>query len=332
MVEEILVTARNNAKIDPTLGIWNWEIPIYLFLGGITAGIMFFSALVILLKKEEQAPFAAYKLALWGPIALSLGMGGLFLDLEHKLFLFRFYTTFQPASPMSWGAWILIIVYPVGIMLILATLRLGYPSLAAYVERFGIGKWVLDTAERYRRAIAVSNIPVAVGLGIYTGILLSTFMARPFWNSGVLGPLFLISGLSTAAALVVLVARNEAERHMFTKLDVGLILAELVIIALLVINLATGARMQLEALGQIFGGEYTVMFWGWFVALGLVIPLILEYRELRGKAFAWIGLAPVLVLVGGYILRQVTVDVGQTVNWTQYATQFDPALLERLTH
>ena len=84
MVEEILVTARHNAKIDPTLGIWNWEIPIYLFLGGITAGIMFFSALVILLKKEEQAPFAAYKLALWGPIALSLGMGGLFLDLEHK--------------------------------------------------------------------------------------------------------------------------------------------------------------------------------------------------------------------------------------------------------
>jgi protein NrfD len=332
MVEEIiLATARHNDKIDPMLGIWGWQIAMYLFLGGITAGIMFFSALVILLKKEEQAPFSAVKLALWGPIALSLGMGCLFLDLEHKLFVYRFYTTFQPSSPMSWGAWILIIVYPVSILLILATLRVGYPILAAYAERWDIGKWVLDTAERYRRAIAVANIPVAVGLGIYTGILLSTFMARPFWNTGVLGPLFLISGLSTAAALVVLVARKEAERHMFTRIDVGLILIELVIIALLVINLATGARMQLEAFRQIFGGAYTVVFWGFFVALGLLIPLVLEYRELKGKVI-WVALAPVLVLVGGYVLRQVTVDVGQAGNWTHYATQFNPALLERLHH
>ena len=330
MIEQILATARHNDKIDPTLGIWGWEIAVYLFLGGITAGIMFFSALVILLKKEEQAPFAAYKLALWGPIVLSLGMVALFLDLEHKLFVYRFYTTFQPTSPMSWGGWILAIVYPVSILLVLSTLRVGYPSLAAYVERYALGRWALDFVERYRRAIAVANIPAAVGLGIYTGILLSAFMARPFWNTGILGPLFLISGLSTAAALVVLVARKEAERHMFTRIDVGLILIELVIIALLVINLATGPRMQLEAFRQIFGGDYTVVFWGWFVALGLLIPLVLEYRELKGKV-AWVALAPVLVLVGGYVLRQVAVDVGQSGNWTQYATQFNPALLERLT-
>ncbi len=332
MVEEILVTARNNAKIDPSLGIWSWEIPVYLFLGGITAGIMFFSALMILMKKEDQAPFAAYKLALWGPIALTIGMVALFLDLEHRLFVYRFYTAFQPTSPMSWGGWILALVYPLNILLIMATLRVGYPSLAGYAERFGIVKWALDLAERYRHTIAVWNIPIAVGLGIYTGILLSAFMARPFWNSGLLGPLFLISGLSTAAALVVLVARQEHEKHMFTQYDVGLILVEIALIALLVISMATGARMQLEAFGKIFGGDYTVVFWGWFFALGLLVPLVLEYRELKGKKVAWVALAPVLVLVGGYILRQVTVDVGQTVNWTQYATQFDPALLERLTH
>ena len=330
MIEEILVTARNNAKIDPTLAIWSWEIPVYLFLGGITAGIMFFSALVILRKQEDHAPFAAYKLALWGPIALTIGMVALFLDLEHKLFVYRFYTAFRPTSPMSWGGWILALVYPLNILLILATLRVGYPSLAGYAERSGIARWALDTAERYRHAIAVATIPTAVGLGIYTGVLLSAFMARPFWNTGLLGPLFLISGLSTAAALVVLVARKEAERHMFTQIDVGLILIELVIIVLLVINLATGPRQQLEAFRQIFGGDYTAVFWVWFVTLGLLIPLVLEYRELKGKV-AWVALAPVLVLVGGFVLRQAAVDLGQVGNWTHYATQYNPALLERLT-
>ena len=48
MLEEVLVTARYNHKIDPVLGIWSWEIPTYLFLGGLTAGIMFFAAALVL--------------------------------------------------------------------------------------------------------------------------------------------------------------------------------------------------------------------------------------------------------------------------------------------
>ena len=44
MVEEFLVTARHNYKVDPSLAIWSWEIPVYLFLGGLTAGIMCFAA------------------------------------------------------------------------------------------------------------------------------------------------------------------------------------------------------------------------------------------------------------------------------------------------
>ena len=101
MLEEILVTARSNPHIDPVMDIWGWEISVYLFLGGLTAGIMFFSALMLLLNKDEEAPFSVNGLALLGPVVLSLGMTTLFLDLSHKLFVWRFYTTFEPTSPMS---------------------------------------------------------------------------------------------------------------------------------------------------------------------------------------------------------------------------------------
>ena len=37
--------ASDNAKIDPALAIWSWEIPVYLFLGGMTAGVMILAAL-----------------------------------------------------------------------------------------------------------------------------------------------------------------------------------------------------------------------------------------------------------------------------------------------
>ena len=34
------VTTQHNAHINPALHIWGWEIPVYLFLGGLVAGIM----------------------------------------------------------------------------------------------------------------------------------------------------------------------------------------------------------------------------------------------------------------------------------------------------
>ena len=330
MVEEVLVTARFNPKVDPSLTIWSWEISVYLFLGGLTAGIMCFSAWALLAGKDKALPFAHDRFALWAPIVLSLGMTTLFLDLEHKLYVFRFYTSFQPASPMSWGAWILVLVYPVMVMQILSTLRRGYPRLAAWIEEAPFGVELLDVSQRYRRSIAWWSIPLGVALGIYTGVLLSALSARPFWNSGVLGVLFLVSGLSTAAALAIVAARNAGEKHFFARLDLTLIGVELILIALFLINLGTGMEQHLAAVHMVMGGTYTIPFWLWFVLPGLLIPLVLEIIELRGvRGFAM--LAPVLVLYGGFMLRFLTVELGQLSTWTDYGIQFDPQLLLRLT-
>ncbi len=330
MTEELMVTARANELIDPSLHIWTWEVAMYLFLGGLTAGVMVFAAAMVLLNKDEEAPFATNRLALLAPIVLSAGMTTLFLDLEHKLFVFRFYTAFQVTSPMSWGAWILLLIYPVAILQILSTLRAGFPVTVPWVDGWSIGKAIVDWCERHRRQIALVAVPSGIALGIYTGILLSAFSARPFWNSGVLGPLFLVSGLSTAAALVALVSRQKSEKAMFTRIDLVLILAEIALVALFLINLASGSAQHIEALQSVTGGPYTMVFWVLFVGIGLVVPLLLELLEMRGFAKSIAMVAPVLVLIGGYALRQVMVDVGQESTWTDYGTQYNSELFERM--
>ena len=330
MIEEVLVTARDNAKIDPALGIWTWEIAFYLFLGGMAAGIMLFAAGAVLGRRGDSLPFAHDRFALWAPIVLSLGMTTLFLDLEYKIQVYRFYTSFQPASPMSWGAWLLVLIYPLMVAQILSTLRAGYPVLAGWLERIPGGGLLLDLCEQRRRVIAWLVIPLAVGLGLYTGILLSAFSARPFWNSGVLGPLFLVSGMSTAAVLPLLVGVGRSEKRFFERADLGLIGVELTLIALFLVSLATGAAQHLEALHLVWGGEYTVPFWLWFVLPGLLIPLLLEVVAIRGNRHAAIT-AAVLVVAGGFMLRYLMVEIGQVSSWTHYATQFDPQLLQRLT-
>ncbi|MGB5451164.1 MAG: NrfD/PsrC family molybdoenzyme membrane anchor subunit [Sedimenticolaceae bacterium] len=329
MIEEVLVTARHNAKVDPSLGIWTWEISFYLFMGGMAAGIMLFSAWAVLARRESMLTFAHNRFALWAPVVLSLGMTTLFLDLEYKVHVFRFYTSFEPSSPMSWGAWVLVLIYPLMILQTLSTLRTGYPKLARLLGHVPLAAPILDLCENRRRAIAWMVIPLAVGLGIYTGVLLSAFSARPFWNSAALGPLFLVSGLSTAAVLPILAGVKTPERHFFELTDMGLIAVELILIGLFLINLATGPAHQLDALHLVTGGPYTVPFWLWFMLPGLLVPVVFEVIGLRGnRSFAL--LACVLVVYGGFMLRYLMVEIGQVSTWTDYAAQFDPQLLQRL--
>lgn len=331
MTEDLLVTARANPMIDPGLHIWTWEVAMYLFLGGVTAGIIIFAAVVTLLDKGKDAPFARDRLAMLAPIVLSIGMTTLFLDLEHKLYTFRFYATFRVLSPMSWGAWILILIYPISVLQILTTVRQGFPQMAGYLDRLAIGRAAVDWCERNRQRIALVAIPAGVVLGVYTAILLSAFSARPFWNTGVLAPLFLVSGLSTAAALVALLTKHDGERTWFTRLDIYLILIELLLVALFIINLATGTAPQLKALNCcVMGGPYTFAFWVLFIGIGLLLPLLLEFLETRGLGKALALAAAVLVLFGGYTLRHVMMGVGQVSTWTQYETQYNAELLQRL--
>ena len=55
----------------------------------------------------------------------------------------------------------------------------------------------------------------------------------------------------------------------------------------------------------------------------------LELAQKPSKTLVLI-LAPLLVLFGGYMLRHVTLELGQHSHWNQYEIQFDPKLLERL--
>ena len=44
--------ARHSHLIDPQLHIWGWEIPLYLFLGGMAAGLMILTSVLALRHPE----------------------------------------------------------------------------------------------------------------------------------------------------------------------------------------------------------------------------------------------------------------------------------------
>jgi len=308
-----LTSTRANHLIDPALGIWHGEVALYLFLGGMVAGLMVITGLWLL--RDPQGPRSrALSLLPWAaPVLLSAGMFFLWLDLEHPFNAFRFYLAFRVTSPMSWGAWILLAIYPASILLAWTTTPEGArakalarvpPRLRALKSRIG------DRALARVRPLATLNVVLGAALGIYTGVLLGTLAARPLWNSAILGPLFLTSGLSTGVAFMLMTRLSDAERIRLGRADIALILCELALLAIWMIGLAAGGMAARSALAVLFGGPYTAAFWAMVVAVGLLVPLFAELLERRHGIVPG-RFAAGLVLVGGFALRWVIVYAGQ---------------------
>lgn len=317
MQEEIFVSGRNIPNIDPHLHIWHWQISLYLFLGGLAAGILFFAALFYLLKKEDEMPATIKKATIIAPIALIIGLSALFFDLSHKLYFWQLYTTIRLESPMSWGAWVLLITTPLSILWVFSYYREVYPKLENSLQIFNKLKF-LEPIEKFiiknRKNMAIALIPLTLILGIYTGILLSAFNARPLWNNSILGPLFLTSGLSTGAAGILLFAKSHFEKSIISKIDIALIFIEISLIIHMLMGMYAGSQVQLEALEILTNSSYTLLFFGFVVILGLIVPLVLEISEIVGYKIPVIAPA-MLILIGGLIFRIVMVNAGQLTRY-----------------
>lgn len=339
---------RHNPGLDPAMHIWGWEIPVYLFLGGLVAGLMIIAGvrLVAMRPRERQALVCCTIGPLVGLAFLSLGMLALFLDLSHKPYVWRLYLTFQPTSPMSWGSWILLLVYPALLANALAHLPEAIPALA---KRFPVLVTISDfilARTRLVVAIGFSNVVLGIALGIYTGILLGTLGARPLWSSAVLGPLFLFSGLSTAAALlhgILVLTAPDDERPAFadfllstlsrlseakpldTKMaptlaraDNSFLTIELALLGLFLLGHLTSTEANRQAAALLLTGSYAAVFWVCVVGLGILLPLLLQSLELRQRIRHTLAPA-LLVLGGGLLLRFILVAAGQASHWVAAA-------------
>jgi len=311
MQEELFTSGRSIPHIDPSLEIWHWPISVYLFLGGLAAGILFFMGVITVLGKEKEYPSTVKYASIVPPLALSLGLMALVYDLTHPLYTWQLYTTIRLESPMSWGAWVLLVTTPLSFLWVISYYSELFPKWKLNIN-------FLNNLEKYlkknRRYMAMAFIPLSIILGIYTGILLSAFNARPLWNNAILGPLFLISGLSTGAATIILLAKTAKERHLFSKIDLILIVIELGLIVHMIMGMYAGSEVQLEAMELLVGGEFTLMFFGFVIILGLIVPAILELTELIGFKVP-VAVPALLILLGGLIFRFVMVEAGQITRY-----------------
>jgi formate-dependent nitrite reductase membrane component NrfD len=262
----------------------HWELLIvwYFFLGGVAGGAYFTAAIADNFGgvRDRMVARVGYLLSL--PLVAVCGVL-LIADLGVPTRFLHMMGTFKFWDPMSIGAWVV-----------------GVFGLFTFVSSV----LSLSSSESHaalRRKIGLVGIFFGFFLASYTGVLLSN-SAQPLWRDArLMGALFLASGASTGIAAISLImfAIGQSAGEGWSKLKqadhISMVLEAVLIVALLVVLGAAGKPL--------ISGHFAPLFWGGLVAVGLVIPFVLDLVAHRARAVG--ALAAALVLIGGFVLRYV---------------------------
>lgn len=282
---------------------WGWLVAIYLFLGGVGAGAYTIAAINGFVG--EGLEFST-TVGLWISFpALMIGSAFLLADLGSPTRAFL--AGRKPRT--SWiarGTWI------ISIFMILSFVHF-------LLHRSGNAAGGASTT-----VVSVLGILFAVLTMAYTGVLLGASKGVPFWSSGVVPVVFVISALVTGHFSIMLgIALFGGRPEMADPLQtMALEAAILVVLEVLAIVFFLQAAFKLpdtrESAVRILQKRYFVI--GYFL-LGLALPLVLMVFVARTTVIADAGGLPTVIigaslgLVGGLILRQGILVCGTLPTW-----------------
>jgi len=200
--------------------------------------------------------------------------------------------------------------------------------ISVYFAFAVVDLWVMThrTTEPARRAralkaLAFIGLPTAVLLHSITAWIFGLQIARTWWNTALLAPIFIASAIVSGTAFITLIALvlrryerialPEATWRWLTGLLAAGIAVDLFFVACDYITIIWGnVPRQRAALDVILpGGSWQWLFWVEWV-LGGIVPFVLLVTPSLRRRFGAIGTAGVLVMVGVFAYRIELVGAG----------------------
>ncbi len=303
---------------------WGLYIVLFMFLVGVSAG-----GLIVVAGSELVGSHRLDSLNLLAVIvsgtAVAAAAVSIIPDLGRPFMAWQMMVSPQVMSPLVWDMVV----------------------ISVYLAIAGIDLWILTRPKpmaKWLRVMAMVTLPVAVLVHSITAWIFGFLVARPFWNTAILAPLFISSALVSGTAFVLVVAwivrRVTSWRpphHVFA--DLGKLLAWFVAVDffLLVAELVTAFTSQtdyhLAPLEMLFTGRQAPLFWGQLV-FGVLLPfLVYANPRLRSRTKLLVA-AAVLSILGVFAKRvnilmpgmyepQINLPPGQSGNATGQAFTLD---------
>jgi len=289
------VTGMNNQIV------WGTPHVFAVFLIVAASGALNVASISSVFQKTAYKPLAR----LSGLLAIALLAGGLailVLDLGRPDRLIVAMTYYNFKSIFAWN----IILY------------IGFMGVVA------IYLWMMMERKmnKFTRVAGFSAFIWRLILTTGTGSIFGFLVARQAYDTAILAPMFIIMSFAFGLAIFILVLlgiykwsdRPLGDSILFRlKNLLGVFIGAVLYFVLTyhLTNLYITENHGIEQFILMDGGVYTKLFWIVQILIGSLLPLALLYHPSTGKSRGWIGIASLLVIIGGLAQMYVIIIGGQ---------------------
>lgn len=272
---------------------WGMYIVTFMFLVGASAGGLIVVAGSELVGTERYKTLSRLAVVV-SVAAVATATGTILPDLGRPQLAWRMITQPHLTSPLVWDMAVLLTYLVIG----------------------GIDLYLLSrprVPHGAMRRMAQITLPLAVLVHSVTAWIFGLMVARPFWNTPLLAPLFITSALVSGTALVILVALvvrrttpvpfADSMLGSLGQLMLWFIAADAFLLAAEILTtLLSGSEHHQNQLGVVIAGRLAPLFWT-EVLLGVVVPfVVLSRREWRARP-GLLATVSVLAVVGVFFKR-----------------------------
>ena len=305
--------------------MWGLYITMFMYFVGLSAGGLIVASAGRLFGARQLKPVVRIAV-LEATVAVMIAALLLLPDIGRPDRAWHLLRYAHVTSPLIWDLTIVTVYF-----LISATYVWVYTraDLAARGSRLALGTGT--TAEELRRddrmkgVLAAVGLPAAILLHSITAWIFGLQIARGFWYSAIMAPLFIASALVSGTALMILLAlvvrrtgkvsfKDDLVRYLGGMLAVFIAVEAFLVFSEMLTAAYPGAGFESDPARRLLTGPYAGFFWFEVVA-GLAVPFVLlAVPRLRADP-RWVAVASALAVVGILIHR-----VNIVLNGLSYAT------------
>lgn len=271
---------------------WGMYIISFMFLVGISAGGLIVAAGAELVGSERFASLQRLAVLLSGTAILAAAIS-ILPDIGRPQIAWKMIRQPHWTSPLIWD------VIIIGVYLTIAAVDLYILTRP-------------NPKPGAMRRMAFVALPAAVLVHSITAWIFGLLVARPFWNTALLAPMFVSSALVSGLGLLIVTAyvvdrttEWEPDRKVFDdlgKLMVWFIAVDgFLLFAEILTTYASRIPDHLKQLNVLLVGRLAPVFWA-EVAIGVVIPFAICASRLRRRR-GWVVAAGALAMLGVFAKR-----------------------------
>ncbi|MBC8494410.1 MAG: polysulfide reductase NrfD [Candidatus Thioglobus sp.] len=281
--------------------VWGLPHVFALFLIVAASGALNVASIASVFQKKIYKPLSR----LSGLVALALLAGGLMvlvLDLGRPDRLIVAMTEYNFNSIFAWN----IILYN------------GFFAIV------GVYLWMMfeRRMNKYSRTVGIAAFTWRLILTTGTGSIFGFLVARQAYDAVMMAPMFVIMSFAFGLAffiLILMASYKWTERQLgdaivnrLSNLLGVFVAAVLYFVAVYHVgNLYLAENSGVENFFLVDGGIYTQLFWYGQIILGSLVPLALLYSPATRGNRTMLGLASVLIIIGGLVQLYVIIIGGQ---------------------